>query len=176
MKLSIIENAASIKNLINSFAVIALFTFPSSAAYAQGPLESLLEVYLVKQVATDEGVQETLTEADEAEPGSTLEYVLTYTNTGDQGLSGFVVKNPVPANTSYLADSASSSVGSNFTVSIDFGATYESEPVTRTVKDENGNEKEIVIPADQYNSVRWVVEESLEAGSEMTMKYRVSID
>jgi len=159
MKLSIIENAASIKNLINSFAVIALFTFPSSAAYAQGPLESLLEVYLVKQVATDEGVQETLTEADEAEPGSTLD---TYTNTGEQGLSGFVVKNPIPANTSYLADSASSSAGSDFTVSIDFGATYEPEPVTRVVKDENGSEKEIVIPADQYNSVRWVVEESLE--------------
>lgn len=165
-----------LKNVINTLAIFAVLATLSSHALAQGPLESLLEVYLVEKISTEEGIEETLRETDQAEPGSTLEYVLTYTNTGDQSLSGFVIKNPIPANTSYLADSASSSAGSAFTVSIDFGATYESEPVTRVVTDADGNDKEIIIPVDQYNSVRWVVEDSLEAGATMTMKYRVTID
>lgn len=169
-------NFLNIKKVIRFAMLFAMLTSFTTLAQAQGPLESLLKVFEVRQVSTADGIEEALVEVDQAEPGSILEYVLTYTNTGDQALSGFVVKNPVPANTSYLTGSDTSSAGSSFTVSIDFGATYESEPVTRIVKDANGDDKEIVIPPNQYNSIRWVVDESLEAGSAMTMKYRVSID
>lgn len=165
-----------LKNTLQPLAIFVVLTCLPAMAQAQGPLESLLEVFHVNQVATDEGIQETLVNADQAEPGSVLEYVLTYTNTGDGALSGFLVKNPIPANTRYLADSANASVSSEFMVSLDHGATFESEPVTRIVKDENGDDKEIVIPADQYNAIRWKVDESLEAASTMTMRYRVVID
>lgn len=157
-------------------AIVATLNLFTSTALAQGPLESLLQVYLVEQVATEDGVQETLVEVDEAEPGSILEYVLTYTNTSEEGLKGFVIKNPIPANTSYLADSATLPPGGNFQVSIDHGSSFESEPVVRIVKDENGEDKEIVISPDQYNALQWVIEQPLEAGTEMSMSYRVTID
>ena len=145
-------------------------------AQQEGPLESLLQVFLVERVATEEGVQETLSPTDEAEPGALLEYILTYSNVSEGALRGFVIKNQVPVNTSYVADSSSATVGSSFLVSIDHGATYESEPVTRVVTDADGNEKEIIIPPEQYTAIQWRVEDSLDAGEQMIMKYRVTIN
>lgn len=174
--MTLINLKCTIRTLVRAAVFFALFTSFMASAQAQGPLESLLEVFLVEQVATSDGIEETRVPVDEAEPDAILEYVLTYTNTSDQGLKGFVIKNPIPANTSYLADSASSPEGSDFKVSIDHGATFESEPVVRIVVDENGDDKEILIPADQYNALKWVVQSSLDAGTQMSMKYRVTID
>tara|TARA_R110002073_G_scaffold98339_4_gene225261 strand:- start:114 stop:611 length:498 start_codon:yes stop_codon:yes gene_type:complete len=164
------------KSILNLLAVLVFaFSLPSIAS-AQEPLESLMEVFLVEQVQTDDGIEESLVQVDEAAPESILEYVLTYTNTSDQSLNGFIIKNPVPANTSYMADTASSPEGARFLVSIDHGATFESEPVVRIVEDENGNEREVTISPDQYNALEWIVEQPLEAGQQMSMRYRVIID
>lgn len=164
------------KPISQLLAVFAFVLFLSPTALAQEPLESLLEVFLVEQVQTEDGVEESLIPASEAAPGSVLEYVLTYTNTGDQLLNGFVIKNPVPANTSYIGGSATVPDSAEFTVSIDHGATFETEPVVRVVTDENGNDREIVISPDQYNALQWVVQQPLSAEQAMSMRYRVTID
>lgn len=167
------SNVLSIARYIVLCVAVLSFSF---SAQAQGPLESVLEVFLVEQVSTGNGVEEKLVPVDQAEPGSTLEYVLTYKNISDQNLKGFVIKNPIPANTSYIGSSALSPKGAVFNVSIDYGSTYETAPVIRIVKDENGKDKEIVIPPDQYNSLRWVMQDSLGEGDVMSMRYRVIID
>lgn len=161
-----------VRFFVSAIAVLSL----SFSVQAQGPLESVLEVFLVEKVSTSGGVEERLVPVGQAEPGSTLEYVLTYKNTGERSLKDFVIKNPIPANTSYIGRSELSPSGAQFNVSIDFGGSYEAVPVTRIVKDQNGEDKEIVISPDQYNSLRWVMTESLGEGDEMTMRYRVLID
>jgi len=162
-------------SLSRFFVSFAFLFFVSWSVQAQGPLESTLEVFLVEQVATEQGVEERLVPTDQAEPGSTLEYVATYKNTGSQSLTDFVLKNPISINTHYIGGSELSPSGAEFNVSIDHGASYESVPVVRIVKDENGDEKELVVSPDQYTSLRWVVGERLPAGDMMTIRYRVVI-
>jgi uncharacterized repeat protein (TIGR01451 family) len=149
----------------------------ASLAFAQdGPLESLLDVYRVDfQELADGTTVEVLIEAEEAAPGEMLEYVLTYRNTGEQVLRGFVIKNRVPENTSYLAESDSADIGAEFLVSIDYGITWEDVPVTRTVTDSSGNERTITIPAEQYTNISWVVNEDLEPENQFELRYRVTI-
>jgi hypothetical protein len=44
------------------------------------------------------------------------------------------------------------------------------------VKDKDGNDKTIVIPPEQYTTLQWRVNAELDAGEEMSMRYRVLID
>ena len=162
--------------MVNKIKVLflAVAIVVSSPVFAD-PLKSVLEAFLVVTEKQNGKEQERLESVDAAEPGSLIEYVLTYTNTSDEPLTGFAIKTPVPNNTSYQADSANASVKSDFRVSIDDGKTFEVEPVKRTVI-ENGVAKEIVIPASEYDAVAWNVKKKLKAEKSMTMRYRVVID
>lgn len=155
--------------------IICLFV--SAFAVAQeGPLESLLSVYRVVSESVEGGqIEESLVETEEALPGETLEYVLTYSNNGDQSLQGFVIKNRIPENTMYLGESDSSDIGSDFLVSIDFGVTWEDVPVTRVVTDSTGVERTIVIPPEQYTNISWQINEDLAPQEGFELRYRVEI-
>ena len=155
--------------------IICLFV--SAFAVAQeGPLESLLSVYrVVSEVGADGQAEETLVETEEALPGETLEYVLTYSNNGDQALQGFVIKNRIPENTIYLGESNSSDIASDFLVSIDYGITWEDVPVTRVVTDSTGAERTVVIPPEQYTNVSWQVNGDLAPQEDFELRYRVEI-
>ena len=139
------------------------------------PLESVLEVFLVSEEKVDDELVEKLVPVDSAEPGAVIEYVLTYTNTSEEPLTGFAIKTPIPASTAYVAESADADVKSDFRVSVDSGESFEAEPVTRIVI-ENGKSKEIVIPPSEYNALSWDVKKKLKAGKSMVMRYRVTID
>lgn len=155
--------------------IISLF-FSLSAMAQEGPLESLLSVYrVVVEEAGDGSTQESLVEAEEALPGESLEYVLSYRNVGDQVLRGFVIKNRIPDNTNYLGETDSANIGSEFLVSIDYGVTWEDVPVTRVVTDSTGAERTIVIPAEQYTNISWNISEDLAPESDFELRYRVTI-
>ena len=157
------------------YLIIGLF-FSLSAMAQEGPLESLLNVYRIEVEEADDGsIQETLVEAEEAAPGESLEYVLTYRNVGDQVLRGFVIKNRIPENTNYLGETDSANIGADFLVSIDYGVTWEDVPVTRVVTDSTGAERTIVIPPAQYTNISWLVNEDLAPESEFELHYRVTI-
>lgn len=150
--------------------------FAASALAQDGPLESLLDVYRVDfQEIADGTTVEVLVEAEQAAPGEVLEYVLTYRNTGEQALRGFVIKNAVPQNTDYLGDSDSSDIGSDFLVSIDYGVTWESVPVIRVVTNSDGEEQTITIPPEQYTNISWKINEDLSPDNEFELRYRVVI-
>lgn len=157
------------------FILVSLFL--SLAAVAQdGPLHSLLDVYRVEtQEAENGSTEEILVAAEEAAPGETLEYVLTYRNNGDQVLRGFVIKNRVPENTTYIGETDIANIGADFLVSIDYGVTWESVPVTRVVTDSSGAERTITIPPEQYTNISWIVTEDLPPEEEFELRYRVVI-
>ncbi len=142
---------------------------------ASEPLKSVLEAFLVVTEMKDGKEVEKLVAVEEAQPEATIEYVLTYTNVSTEALNGFAIKTPVPKNTRYQAGSASASVRSTFNVSVDEGASFEKEPVTRMII-ENGKSKEIVIPPTEYDALAWDVSKKLKPKKSMVMRYRVTIN
>lgn len=170
------------RHISNFLTILFGVTFFAAQAFAQdtaqeGPLESLLDVYLVQSVTADDGSEiEELVAAEEAAPGDTLEYVLSYRNRGEQALQGFVIKNRIPESTRYVGDSDQADVGSDYLVSIDYGVTWEDVPVTRTVTDSSGAERTIVIPPTQYTNISWRVNDSLPPGESFELRYRVTVE
>jgi uncharacterized repeat protein (TIGR01451 family) len=160
------------KQLLKS-ALVALACIATPFAAAD-KLDSVLEVFVVLTDEKDGEKVETLVQAGEAEPGDVLEYVATYTNVSDGGLSGFNIKLPVPANTNFIAETANASVSSDFVVSIDGGKTFEETPVTREVV-KNGKKETVVIPPEEYEVLAWKVADVLKPKTAMTMRYRVLI-
>lgn len=150
------------------------FALPTLAQ--DGPLVSVLDVYRVEVQELEGGdAEESLVPVEEAVPGDTLEYVLSYSNVGEQVLRGFVIKNKVPDNTQYVGESDSANIDAEFVVSIDYGATWETPPVTRVVTDSSGEQRTIVIPPEQYTNISWRVGGDLEPQGEFELRYRVVI-
>ena len=114
-----------------------------------GPLQINMKSYAISSNA--EG-KEVATETTEVDPKQVLEF------------------RAIPSATQYQANTAIAPVDAAFEVSVDGGKTYESEPVTRTVKG-----KKVIIPASQYTHVRWIPNVSLAANSEQVYSYRVQV-
>ncbi len=149
------------------------------AVWADAPLKSSLEQYVVE--VTDAG-EEVFRTADEEEPGTTIEYRLTLTHAGecekeelrDCALSGVMPAVPVPEGTYYLADSATAS-SALLEVSVDHGSNWETEPVTRTVVGDDGKKEEVVVPPSQYTNLRWSAADPLMPEEERRYRYRVRV-
>lgn len=159
------------KKLITA-VVLAVPMYAPFAAFADAPVEGIMKAFVVQK-----GEQkEKLITAKEVEPNQIVEYQLTYTNKGNTDISGLAVVGPVPAGTVYLSDSALSKQDSGLLVSIDGGATFEREPVTRTVVKKNGEVAEKVVPPEQYTHIKWTPRVAIEAaGGEQFYSYRVRV-
>lgn len=159
------------KKLISA-VVLAVPLYLPLAATADAPVEGVMKAFVVQ---TDKQ-KEKLVAAKEVEPNQIVEYQLTYTNTGKSDISGLAIVGPVPSGTVYLSDSASSKQESGLLVSVDGGATFEPEPVTRTVVKDNGEVTEKVVPPEQYTHIKWTPRVAIEAaGGEQFYSYRVRV-
>lgn len=155
-------------------AVATLALSCASVALANGPVEGRIEAYLVSM---DSQGNEVMQATAAAKPGELMEYRLTFVNSGESAVSGLNIVDPIPANTTFVSDSANSNAVALFEVSIDGGRTFESEPVVRIETQADGSQKEVVISSDQYTHVRWAVEEQLAAeGGTHEYGYRVIVD
>jgi len=137
------------------------------------PLKSTLEAYIVKK---DKKGKEVFQKTQDAAPGEIVEYRLIYQNTGKTVLSNLVVNGPIPNHTKFIGDSAITKVSHDFLVSIDYGKTWEKEPVKRVEKLKNGKEKTIIIPPEKYTNVRWLSNDPIKPNSIQTYIYRVKIN
>lgn len=130
-----------------------------------------METYLV---AEKDG-QEVMTATEQASPGDIIEYRLVYTNEAEQPLKGLQITGPIPANTAYLDDTAATDVNADFTVSIDDGSSYESEPVTRTQTGADGQSQNITVPPQDYTQLRWTPKNGIRPGQVQEYRYRVRV-
>jgi uncharacterized repeat protein (TIGR01451 family) len=153
-----------------SLAFLFAFTLANSTlvqAKDTGPLQINMKSYAI---GTNAEGKEIATETTEVDPKQTLEFRAAYKNTGHDSLKDLIVTGPIPSSTQYQANTAVAPVDAKFQVSVDGGKTFESEPVTRTVKG-----KKVIIPASQYTHVRWIPNVSLAANSEQVYSYRVQV-
>ena len=157
--------------------IVAFFTaflFFAGLAYAKGPVTGEIKVFVV---STDDAGNEVVKEAQETEPGQVMEFRIVFTNNGEENVRGVQVVDPIPQNTLFLADSHQADVPASFEVSIDGGESFELEPVTRIETQDDGSQKEVVIPPSQYTHVRWLAKEELISnGGQHSFAYRVTVN
>lgn len=150
-------------------ASLAAGGFAIAKNQAQSPLQNSMAAYVVTQDARG---NEILQAASEVAPGQTVQYALTYANTGRNALNDLVVTGPVPSATTYVGQSAFTQARAKLQVSIDGGKTYEAEPVVRIITDASGKQVRKVIPASEYTHVRWHMQQPLNAGETQQFAYR----
>ena len=151
--------------------ILGALLFWTTTLWAESPLSSKMETYLV----AEKNGQEVVTVTDEASPGDVIEYRLIYTNKAEQPLSGLEITGPIPANTAYLKDSAATDVDAAFMVSIDDGSSFEAEPVTRTLTGPDGQTQNVIVPPSDYTQLRWVPENGIQPGQALEYRYRVKV-
>lgn len=156
---------------------ILFFTF---VAAQSEPVTVKLEAYIVSTITKPDGsTEEQFTEAKEARPGQVVEYRVVVTNTSDETLpaSNAMITGPIPATTTYIADSATpSSEGARLEFSADGGQTFSVPPVMIMVKNDQGQEVEVEATPEQYTAARWTILQALEPKQELTFKYRVTVN
>ncbi|MGQ7845574.1 hypothetical protein ACUNV4_13910 [Granulosicoccus sp. 3-233] len=159
--------------LLRSLLAASTFVF-ASVSLAEGPVSGHISAYTV---TVDADGKEIIQPTAEARPGELMEYRLIFVNNGKSEVSGMSIVDPIPANTTFVSDSANSNAESRFEVSVDGGRTFESEPVLRIETQADGSQKQVVIPPSQYTHVRWAAVETLDGeGGTQQYAYRVTVD
>jgi uncharacterized repeat protein (TIGR01451 family) len=163
------------KTIIGLFIVMLM-----AAVVAQDePVIVRLEAFIVSTITKEDGTtEEQFTEAKEARPGQVVEYRVVVTNISDETLpaSNAAITGPIPATTTYIADSATpSSENAGLEYSADGGQTFSVPPVMIKVKNDNGEEVEVAATPEQYTAARWTILQALEPKQEIIFKYRVTV-
>lgn len=104
-------------------------------------------------------------------PGEIAIYTNSFTNGGKQQAEKVVINNPVPANTEFLAGSATEA-GFNLVFSVDKGKTF-GKPSELTLPDGKGGQR----PAEpkEYTNLRWTMQAPLQPGATGVVEFRVRV-
>lgn len=146
-------------------------------ALADGETPALqldLDAYRIELVEEGDAIVERRVLALEVAPGDQLEWWLRAVNSGSEALPGLALDLPIPAGTWYLADTAdlwrldadgeptvAGVPAFTLLVSADGGASFQAEPLMRTVvEDRDGARVEVeeVMPPEAYTHLRVVLE------------------
>lgn len=152
-------------------AALASLVSVGASARVSGQVDSTMNTLLV---TLDAQGREVVSPIADVAPGDVLEYQITYTNLSQSRLRDFQVDGPVPDSTDYLGY-AVGAPGASMQVSIDSGETWESEPVTRVIRNAEGRMEQVVIPQSEYTGIRWIGG-SLQAGQTARYSYRVIVE
>jgi len=132
-----------------------------------------------KIVQLDKNGQEKITWQDlgskaVVQPGDVLRYRLTGSNIGDVAARNLVLNQPVPAQMSYVLNSAGSNAGLKQSYSIDGGKSFSTQPMIK-VKQADGTILEKPAPAELYTHVRWEAQGDLLPESNLVASYEVTV-
>ena len=103
-----------------------------------------------KRVTKAQG-HESLTPAEQARPGETLEYRAVYRNDGAAEARHLAATLPIPRGTTYVPGSASPA---GVQASLD-GSKFAAVPLTRVVRGADGREVVREVPVSEYRALRW---------------------
>jgi uncharacterized repeat protein (TIGR01451 family) len=165
------------RNVVCLLLTMCFATWLVSVAQDE-PVQVTLEGYLVNVVTKEDGTQEEeFVEATEARPGQVVEYRVIVTNVSGETLpaSNASVIGPVPATTTYIADSATAtSAEALLEFSADNKVSFAEKP--RIEKENAEGEKELVeaLP-EEYTDTRWTILVPLGPQQTLTFTYRVTV-
>ena len=122
-----------------------------------------------KVTVTGEKVKEWV-KASKVIPGTVVRYVNTLENQGDDVATKLVIKNPIPKNMEYVANSASCASECTLSYSVDGGKSYK-QPSELYVGE---GEKRHLAKASDYTDIKWVLS-SLSATSQSSVEYQARL-
>jgi uncharacterized repeat protein (TIGR01451 family) len=141
-------------------ALLAAFFQPAALADEQSDVLTELVAEVRENVSTTPGREVfRFVPARMLEQGQVVYYTLRITNQTTVPLRNVAVVQPVPANTTYLADSASGP-GADVTFSVDGGATFS--PAGSLAQ------------APQYTHIRWQLRNPLAPGATALARFRAT--
>ncbi len=159
------------RNIRTAIALLVLLLVPLAALAASDiRFTSVAEVEVPQVNAQGEKLL-VRQPATLVQPGEIVIYTNSFTNAGKQAAEKVTVNNPVPANTEYLAGSATEA-GYDLVFSIDQGKTF-GKPAALTVPDGKGGQR----PADpkEYTNLRWTMQAPLKPGATGVVEFRVRV-
>ena len=163
---------AHIKSIL---AVVIVILASPTLAYSAA--EVTIDTVTEKMEVIDaKGVQLTrFVESSNVTPGDTLRFTLQFKNTGDATAENVVLDNPLPPNSLYIADSATSYLNSTPKFSIDDGLTFSAaSALTYQAKNPDGSSETVVAPPQKYTHIRWQLP-PLAAGAAGQVSFNVLI-
>jgi uncharacterized repeat protein (TIGR01451 family) len=108
--------------------------------------------------------------AEKIVPGTVIKYVNSLVNAGDKKASSLVIKNPIPKNMKYIANTAECKTVCKVTYSVDGGASFYS--VGELYFTEESGKR--LAKASEYTDIMWVVE-NLEAQTQSFVEYQAQL-
>ena len=151
------------------FKASALLFVVVSMAQANVTLNTASFQEQTKVTVTGEKVKEWV-KASKVIPGTVVRYVNTLENQGDDVATKLVVKNPIPKNMEYVANSASCASECTLSYSVDGGKSYK-QPSELYVGE---GEKRHLAKASDYTDIKWVVS-SLSATAQSSVEYQARL-
>ena len=151
-----------------ALSIPAFWANAQSNAPAQKPdVESVLTA---KKVEIGADKKEVLAEAKTVKPGDVIEYVVTYSNKGKNGVRDLAATLPIPADTEFLRNT--NKPGATRAALAD--GKFAAIPLKRKVKLPSGKEEEIEVPFSEYRALQWSLGE-LAAGKSVVVSARVRV-
>ena len=147
---------------------VLLASLLAVAARAQSPLTVTTTAAVLRQVTIDGKPGARLVPADRVVAGDPVVYTLAVRNVGAAPIATVIVTSPIPRRMRYLAGTAVGP-GAQLSFSVDGGQSYEA-PAKLTVPGADGKPR-AAGPAD-YTNIRWVLADTLQAGSVAFVRFR----
>jgi len=108
--------------------------------------------------------------AQKVVPGTLIRYVNALENAGQKTATKLVVKNPIPLNMEYVANSAACKSACELAYSIDGGKSFKN-PSELYV---GAGEKRHLAKASEYTDIMWIVD-SLHGSTESSVEYQARL-
>jgi uncharacterized repeat protein (TIGR01451 family) len=150
--------------------VLAAFSQPVARAEEQSDVATELVAEVRENISTTPGRElYRFVPARLLEQGQVVYYTLRITNQSTVPLRNVAVVQPVPANTTYLADSASGP-GAAVTFSVDGGKTFG--PADSLLIESEGARQ--LARTSQYTHIRWQLRNPLAPGATALARFRAT--
>jgi len=141
----------------------------ASLAQANVSINSTSYQEITKITPTGEKSKEWV-KAEKIVPGTVVRYVNRLENSGVETATKLLIKNPIPKNMEYVADSAACQGSCTLSYSVDGGESFKNPSELYVGEGENRH----VAKASEYTDIRWVID-SLVANSQSFVEYKARL-
>ena len=146
-----------------------------AVAVAQ-PSQGLIELQTVAQKETAvldaDGTEKVeWVEPGRVIPGDIIGYSIYATNVGQENVEAVVINDPIPAHTTFVADSAA---GKDMDITYSVDGQRFGKPAELTVVDTNGHARP-ALPSE-YRYIRWTATSDLQPGERAQAFFKTKVD
>jgi uncharacterized repeat protein (TIGR01451 family) len=112
-------------------------------------------------------------EVDNFQPGELLKYNITYKNEGKVEARNFVIVDPIPEGTTYVANGAEGK-NAEITFSVD-GKNFQVPPMLKYTVKQGSQEQELFATPEMYRHIKWRLTKAVAPGESGVVSFKVKV-